>query len=165
MADHFVRRCVDHWSAIIDESDIGVDWIDAEEHCWRCGTKSKRLQKCHIVAKQFGGPLTPDNVVMLCAFCHDEQPDVTDPAEVWRWIKETKPALPALGCLAGERAIEICRSRGVDLTKFSAEKFKSVCTNSVGLHLMQSGSGCRIKASSYAWAIEQACRQEQPDGR
>jgi hypothetical protein len=59
----------------------------------------------------------------------------------------------------------MCRTRGVDLTKFSVEKFRSVCANSVGLHLMQSGSGCRIKASSYAWAIEQACRQEQTDGR
>lgn len=157
----WVRRCVDYWSALICESDTGVDWCDAHDRCWRCGAQ-RLLQKCHIVAKQFGGSGAESNIVPLCAECHDEAPDVTDPNEMWRWIRETKPL--CYGTLKLERAMEICKRRGVDLRNFCSSRFHAAMEK-VGLHLMQNRTGCRIKPSSYAWAIEQACITEATDGR
>jgi hypothetical protein len=164
MADkvpQWIRLCVDYWRERFDESEIGVDWSDAMEHCWRCGSKRK-LQKCHIVAKQFGGGDGQENTLPLCCECHDEAPDVTDPSEIWRWIKETKSMF--YGTLKFERAAMQAVSRGCDLSRFSRQKFDYLMEHSVGLHLMQNGTGCRIKSSSIAWAIEMACRTEATDG-
>lgn len=157
----WVRECVEFWSQLIDEMDIGVDWSDAHERCWRCGNKSK-LQKCHIVARQFGGDETASNIIPLCSLCHDEMPDVTDASEVWRWIKATRP-VHGYGCLWFERALNDCVVRGVDLSRFDRERFSSLISQNVGLHMMQSGAGCRIKPSSIAWAIAKACT-EATDG-
>lgn len=156
----WMTECVDYWSSRVFEWDIGVDWSDATEHCWRCGSK-RSLQRCHIVAKQFGGDDSPSNIVALCAECHDEAPDVTDPTEIWRWIKETRASF--YGSLKAERALAICKSRGVNLQFFDRKRFDAAC-ESVGLHLMQNGSGCRVKASSIAWAIEKACGTEAANG-
>lgn len=158
----WILDCIEHWSAIVCESDIGVDWSDAEDRCWRCGGKG-RIQKCHIVAKQFGGCDDATNIVPLCCECHDEAPDVTDKMEMWRWIKETRPM--CYGTLKYERAFKTCVDRGVDVTRFCHKRFSKLMEKSVGLHLMQNGTGCRIKSSSIAWAIEKACEPEQRHGR
>jgi len=153
----FFRKCVSYWAARICESDIGVDWSDAMDRCWRCGRQTKSLQRCHVVAKQFGGKLVPENVVLLCRDCHDEAPDVTDASEVWRWIKETRPSY--YGTLNAERAFAIVASRGVDVSKFNKDRFLEIADAHVGVHLMQNGAGAKIKPSSLAWAIEQACME------
>ena len=155
----WVDECVSHWSQHIYEGDLGVDWADANERCWRCGAKSK-LQKCHIVAKQFGGGVSASNIIPLCSLCHDEMPDVTDASEVWRWVKDTKPTY-GYGTLFHERAMNECVSRGIDLSRFDRDRFAKLMAEGVGLHLMQSGSGCRIKPASIAWAIRMACTQTE----
>lgn len=160
MSKAWIAECVEHWSALVCETELGVDWCDADERCWRCGSK-RTLQRCHIVARQFGGGDEASNIVPLCAECHDEAPDVTDPGEIWRWIKETRPMF--YGTLKFERAFAICRSRGVDISAFDIAKFKEAI-DGVGLHMMQNNSGCRIKASSIAWAVQKACL-EATDGR
>jgi len=152
----WVRLAVLHWSRIVHESDIGCDWIDAHERCWRCGCV-RTLQKCHIVARQFGGGDGPENIVALCAECHDEAPDVTDPEEVWNWIRQTRPRF--YDSLKFERAIALCQARGVDVSRFNQATFSRLMMDCVGLHLMQTGAGCRIKPSSIAWAIEKACTE------
>jgi 5-methylcytosine-specific restriction endonuclease McrA len=157
----WVLECVSYWSQRVYEGDIGVDWSDAHDRCWRCGAQ-RTLQRCHIIAKQFGGSLEPSNIIPLCAFCHDEMPDVTDRKEVWRWISETRPRF-FYGSLVGERALELCKRRRVDLAKFKQDVFEKAM-DETGLHLMQNGSGCRIKTTSIAWAIEMACK-EATDGR
>ena len=161
MPESWVAMCVDFWSQRIYEGDIGVDWADATERCWRCGAKRK-LQKCHVIAKQFGGDDGPSNVIALCALCHDEMPDVTDAAEVWRWICATRPRY-GYGTLYFERAMNDCASRGIDLSRFDKAKFGQLMDSSVGLHLMQTGAGCRIKPASIAWAIAKAC-EDATDG-
>ena len=159
----WVKAAVQFWSETVQEFDIGVDWSDAETRCWRCGAE-RSLQKCHIVARQFGGGDSVDNIVPLCAECHDEAPDVTDAGEMWRWIRGTRPAY-GYGTLKYERAANIARMRGVDFSRFDKDKFDRLMQQSVGLHLMQSGAGCRIKATSIAWAIEMACcSKEATDG-
>ena len=157
MSNAFFRQCVSYWSSRIDESDIGSDWSDATERCWRCGQQTKSLQKCHILAKQFGGVMSPNNVILLCRECHDEAPDVIDPGEVWRWIKHTKPSL-GYGTLKMERAAKMAVEMGADIQRFSVDRFNQIMLSEVGLHLMQSGAGCRIKPSSIAWAIGKACK-------
>ena len=32
-----IWEIADYWSGIVDESDLSVDWAEAEERCWRCG--------------------------------------------------------------------------------------------------------------------------------
>lgn len=161
MATGWICGCIEHWQKTVFEWDIGVDWSDAHDRCWRCGAK-RSLQKCHIVAKQFGGSDEPSNLVALCSECHDEAPDVTDPNEMWRWIKDTRSMF--YGTLKYERALKDCMARGVDLSLFDKRKFDMAMETHVGLHLMQNGSGCRIKASSIAWAIEQACKRKGRNG-
>jgi hypothetical protein len=157
----WVRECVAYWSEIVYEGDIGVDWADADERCWRCGSKSK-LQKCHIVARQFGGGDGPSNIIPLCSLCHDEMPDVTDPDAVWVWIKRTRPKY-GYGTLWIEKALDECVSVGTDLSRFDKASFAVLMNKSVGLHMMQSGAGCRIKPASVAWAIQKSCKQEPTD--
>lgn len=156
----WVEDCIAHWSGRVFEQDIGVDWADAHDRCWRCGA-ARSLQKCHVVARQFGGSDDYSNIIPMCSECHDEAPDVTDAGEMWRWIKETRPMF--YGTLKAERAIAICVGRNVDISRFDLEKFCFASVN-VGVHLMQNGTGCRIKASSLAWAIEQACKTESANG-
>jgi len=156
----WIENCISYWSGLVFEQDIGVDWSDAHYRCWRCGS-ARSLQKCHVVARQFGGSDHHSNIVPMCAECHDEAPDVTDSQEMWRWIKETRPMF--YGTLKAERAIGICVRRKVDIARFDLEKFCFACDN-IGLHLMQNGTGCRIKESSLAWALEQACKTEATDG-
>jgi hypothetical protein len=83
-----------YWSKKIYEGDLGCDWSEAHERCWRCGTthKEKSLQRCHIVPSQapFDGPDSPENLVLLCARCHAEAPSCSDPKEIWAWIKTTR---------------------------------------------------------------------------
>ena len=81
-----------YWMQRIDESDMGCDWSDALERCWRCSRQTKRakaMQRCHIVPRSIGGEDIPSNYVMLCRWCHDAAPNVPDAAYMWQWIRET----------------------------------------------------------------------------
>ena len=44
------------------------------------------LQRCHLVPDAIGGPDGPRNIVLLCARCHAEAPDVGDADYMLRWI-------------------------------------------------------------------------------
>lgn len=81
-----------YWMQRIAESDMGCDWSDALERCWRCsrpGHAGKALQRCHIVPRSIGGQDVPSNYVMLCRWCHDQAPNVPDASFMWQWIRET----------------------------------------------------------------------------
>jgi hypothetical protein len=47
---------------------------------------SAHLQRCHLVPHALGGPDCPSNLVLLCARCHVEAPDVGEPDYMLRWI-------------------------------------------------------------------------------
>ena len=75
--------------------------IEHELHrCWCCGRDSKRLQKCHIVARSLGGLDTPSNIVPLCSRCHDKAPNALDPNAMWNGLLLSKMACQVLD-LAG----------------------------------------------------------------
>jgi hypothetical protein len=83
------KEIIAYWETKVDESDLGVDWAEAHERCWRCGYKSP-LERCHIVPRSLGGSDHPSNLVLLCQRCHREAPNIDDSEFMWIWIKGTK---------------------------------------------------------------------------
>ena len=81
---------IGYWSKIIDESDIAVDWCDADIRCWRCARKKETLERCHIIPESRGGSGDANNLILLCKECHQESPDVMESKFIWDWIKNTK---------------------------------------------------------------------------
>lgn len=84
-----IPEIVNYWFSRIDESDFSVDAAEAHERCWRCGCK-RHLERCHIVPDSLGGKDEPSNLVLLCARCHKENPNVGDPEIMWDWLKAYK---------------------------------------------------------------------------
>lgn len=84
------QEIISHWSSLVNESDIAVDWHDADIRCWRCAMKKKNLNRCHIIPAALGGRDEPSNLILLCRECHKEAPDVLEPSFIWSWIKNTK---------------------------------------------------------------------------
>jgi len=80
------KDIVGYWSSRIDECDIGVDWAEALERCWRCSAKTI-LHRAHIVPHSLGGLDEPSNMVLLCNRCHGEAPNVRDSDFLWVWLK------------------------------------------------------------------------------
>lgn len=58
-----IKEIVKYWTNRIEESDLSVDWSEAEIRCWRCGCE-RNLQRCH-----------------------EDGPNVKDPEIMWDWIK------------------------------------------------------------------------------
>lgn len=80
-----ISEIVDYWAPRIDECDLSVDWSEAEEYCWNCGSP-KELTRCHIVPHSLGGKDEPSNFVILCRRCHEEAPNVENPRIMWDWL-------------------------------------------------------------------------------
>ena len=81
-----IEEIVDYWSEYENESELSVDFDEANKRCWRCGHKRK-LERCHIVPASRGGEDTPSNLVLLCKDCHKENPNVTDSEIMWDWLR------------------------------------------------------------------------------
>ncbi len=71
------KEIVEYWDSRIDETELSIDFAEAEERCWRCAYKSK-LHRCHIIPDSLGGEDTPSNLVLLCRRCHIEAPNIKD---------------------------------------------------------------------------------------
>lgn len=84
-----INEIVSYWMANVQEEDLSIDFSEAHERCWRCGSK-KPLEKCHIVPYSLGGEDTPSNFVILCKRCHIDNPNVSDPEIMWDWLKSYK---------------------------------------------------------------------------
>lgn len=86
----------EYWESRVYEGDLGIDWCDGLNRCWRCGDehKTKSLNRCHIIPAQSGGKDEPSNFVLLCRACHDEAPTFDDDKDsMWLWIKSTRCSL------------------------------------------------------------------------
>lgn len=80
------REIVDYWSRNQDECGLSVDWAESEGLCWRCA-QGRQLQRCHIIPRALGGSEEPRNLVLLCAQCHAEAPNVADAEFMWKWLR------------------------------------------------------------------------------
>lgn len=94
------REIVDYWARNMDECGLSVDWDEAEKLCWRCA-QGRQLQRCHIVPASLGGSEEPSNLVLLCAQCHAEAPNVDDANFMWTWLRVH--AVPFYGLYWQER--------------------------------------------------------------
>lgn len=62
---------------------------DPARTCWACGNSgpaSFRPVRAHIHAARFGGRDEPLNYFLLCALCHDEQPDAASREVQIDWL-------------------------------------------------------------------------------
>lgn len=80
------KEIVDYWANHQEECCLSVDWAEAEKLCWRCAQK-RMLQRCHIIPRALDGNEHPSNLVLLCAQCHSEAPNVADPDFMWVWLR------------------------------------------------------------------------------
>jgi hypothetical protein len=96
------REIVEYWVGHQTECGLSVDWAEAEQVCWRSAHKRK-LQRCHIIPRSLGGDEGPSNLVLLCAQCHSEAPNVADPEFMWVWLRAH--AAPFYGTYWQERGI------------------------------------------------------------
>ena len=149
----WIAKAVGYWSERIDELDIGCDWSEADVRCWRCGCL-RSCQKCHIVAKGLGGSDDVWNLIPLCAHCHDEMPNVSDPLEVWRWIAADHGEL--YDTYWTRRALEEAALSEEQLCRFERDRLREAlkCCNP---HFGQNNGGIRTTPSTLAWAIRKAC--------
>lgn len=76
----------DYWSRHQDECRLSVDWADGKVRCWRCAHR-RRLHRCHVVPRALGGSDEASNLVLLCAQCHAEAPNVADASFMWVWLR------------------------------------------------------------------------------
>ena len=147
-----------YWSQRIDECDIGCDWSDAANHCWRCGCESQ-LQRCHIVPRSLGGKDAPGNIIGLCARCHDEMPNVIDPDEVWRWIKNDHGSYYDNFWQQRAMATAFNNEQRIALAGCNVETFsqnvRDACS-CIGLHAGQHEQGVYMSTSSLVWALRLA---------
>lgn len=155
-----LKREIAFWSSRIDESSLGCDWSDAHDHCWRCGHRS-RLQRCHIVPRSLGGSDEPSNIIGLCARCHDEMPNVVDPDEVWRWIKDDHGITYDTYWDERAKRLALTSEQWLEVSRCSRarENFQRNIHATIGLmgvHGGQNGQGPMLTTASIVWVIRRA---------
>lgn len=175
-----VSAIVDYWAARVDECDLSVDWSEAEEYCWRCGSP-KDLTRCHIVPHSLGGKDEPSNFVLLCRACHEENPNVADPEIMWDWLMAYKSAFyntfwqdeglreyKFLYKRTMDEDLGFLAQNGVDT---SFEALKPVISEAVNNSMRHFGQACPNKATAagmYRMMIKDLARQnglQLPDER
>lgn len=161
-----LNDAISYHQRYIAETDIGVDWMDAHERCWRCGDKTK-TQKCHIVPRSLGGEDHASNYVALCADCHDEAPNVADPAAMWLWIQATHA-----GCYDqfwGLRAEALAHQLEPRLREWQATstlgqeqllfRYRQQYERA-GTHFSQKLSGAKLTLATRAWLLIEIWRPD-----
>jgi hypothetical protein len=161
----WIKECWDYHSQFISELDVAVDWGDFESEwarCWCCGGSTGKVQKCHVVAESLGGSNLPENIIPLCALCHDEAPDVDDRNEIFRWIKYQQNPLSGLGMGHYWHLWKFIADKtqgDVDmLENLDQDKLKQCMRDAharTSYHFKQTGAGVVIKKSTREWYVGQ----------
>lgn len=98
-------KIFEHWMEWLDRR--GIEW--GEPSCWACNCdfnfkydlnkpNAKRediinnwdrapLQRCHIIARKFGGEDIPDNLFLMCKSCHDLAPNTKSREVFLDWVE------------------------------------------------------------------------------
>ena len=121
------------------------------EDIWKDKRINSVLQRCHVVAKQFGGPDTADNLFLLCSGCHQESPDTKNRAAFFRWVYRRK-AECSHGINCSHFTEEIRREvemRGYNLEEF-AKKFAAVPREEMDACLDRAWEKCGLHGMHYA---------------
>ena len=160
MKKTWVKECWEYHSQHVSELDVAVDWGDWESDssmCWCCGHRGK-LQKCHIIPRSLGGSEKPENIVPLCAQCHDDAPDVQDKEFMFQWIKQNQNGLSGLGAGRYYHLVDLFVARTAGMP-FDPVKFKDCLRKAYSLtsfHFSQSNAGMKMKRSTREWVFNKA---------
>lgn len=154
-AKQWVKDAVAYWEERVYEGDIGCDWNEADVRCWRCGYL-RSCQRCHIVPQSLGGTDDVSNIIPLCADCHDEMPNVSDPTEIWRWIKADHGVLHDTYW-----TIRAAREAGLTAKQFAtldASKLDSLFAEHCSHHFGQLHGRARLNTATLAWVMRRAAQ-------
>lgn len=146
-------QIIEYWASHESECELGIDWSEADERCWRCGYKSK-LQKCHIIPDSLNGKYEPKNLVLLCGRCHREAPNFNDPRFMWFWLKGTSvPFYDTYWTMRGAREFEEMFGRKpfeeIDTGNYKDEDFKKMINEEINNATIHFGEG-RLNPSTIA---------------
>lgn len=147
------EQIVDYWASHVSECELGIDWSEAEERCWRCGYKSK-LQICHIIPDSLNGKYEPENLVLLCGRCHREAPNFNDPRFMWFWLKGTHASFYDMyWTIRGAREFEEMFGRrpfgGIETGDYNEEDLKKLVQEEINNATIHFGEG-RLNPSTIA---------------
>lgn len=87
-AEHGIRRGMD--------DRVYENVVDSDTACFCCGREYRALERAHIIPHAMGGSVGPDNLLLLCAECHADSPDVALPGVLIQWMTKQVLALAAL---------------------------------------------------------------------
>jgi len=150
----WIRDAVAYWQDRIYEGDIGCDWNEADVRCWRCGYL-RSCQRCHIVPQSLGGSDDVQNLIPLCADCHDEMPNVDDAQEVWRWIAKDHGEIHDTYWTL--RAIQEAGLSPQQISAFDRERLATLMEQRCSHHFGQLHGRARLNTATLAWVLKQAC--------
>lgn len=157
----------EHWMDWLDRS--GFDW--GEPCCWACkrhfdtkhdlkkasanrveiikNWEKAPLQRCHIIARQFGGEDIPENLFLMCKSCHDRAPKTKSREAFLNWVeRQDYTTLIQEDILRELRSFELL-DRIDDVNEILTDKalMKRFFSNS-GVHMNQTKGGSEITLSS-----------------
>jgi len=176
------KAIVEYWQPRVCEQDLGTDWDEAEHRCWRCGVKrsgkKSKLEKCHIIPAQLGGPDTVDNLVLLCWRCHAEAPNINSKTVMWDWIKTTKADFydtfwtlrvfdeveKLYGVSVEQLAAQALQKKGIGPTRGTSKfmrELKETYSNA-GLHFGQGGYNEATSATAVYQAFQNLIQESTP---
>lgn len=87
VSDPYTPRCFACGKPVYRDDELVGDEL---KDLWSDKKVNSKLQKCHILAKQFGGSDEPENLFLMCADCHAESPDTRNRAAFFRWVYRRK---------------------------------------------------------------------------
>jgi hypothetical protein len=157
----------EHWMEWLDRR--GMDW--GEPCCWACkrdfnikydlnkpsatrediikNWERVPLQRCHIIARQFGGEDIPENLFLMCKSCHDRAPNTKSREAFLDWVeRQDYTALVQEDIMRELRNFELLDRIG-DVNEMLADRelMKRFFSNS-GFHMNQARGGSEITLSS-----------------
>lgn len=133
---------------------------------WNNDYTKSRLQRCHIVGRQFGGSDDPSNLFLMCDKCHKESPDTNNPENFFLWVVERRKKGSWIDDKVKE-LMQVLEIKGIDMETLDAfivgnkidlgKVYKEALKRS-GLHQFS------ISESSVYYNYADVCR-ELMDGR
>ncbi len=159
-----LKDIVEYWGSRIDETELSIDFSDAEARCWRCTYESK-LHRCHIIPDSLGGEDTPSNLVLLCRRCHTEAPNINDRDFFWEWLKAHKsPFYDTYWTIRGMKEYNVIYKETFEeiamRLKIEPEEFEAFLKEQKNFVTIHFGEG-RLNPSTIAGIIRSFVKQKE----
>ena len=74
------------YEQLCDAENRGIEY----ERVWKDPGVTHNLERCHILAKQFGGHDKAENLFLLCSKCHKASPDTRSRDAFFRWVYQKR---------------------------------------------------------------------------